>query len=237
MATTMKTDRKLNRLLSAAGMILVVLSMMLTCVLSAPAAETKGSLTLHCVFNVEGGARILANDEYSLAKIADASITDSSVTYTTLEQFKNYNCEWQNTAASKLNEKAKALAYYCKQTGSFSAVAVTDSNGVLKFDNLEIGLYLAVRTKTAPANEDIITDPLLVFIPENINGEIIYDLVSSPKFSYASPHNPDSSGMPSGGTLPQTGQLMWPITLLAVLGCFMILVGSALLRRGGSDEK
>lgn len=240
MAKTMKTERKLNKLLSAAGLFLVVLSIMLISAIPVSAAEESGSLTLRCVFSVEGGKRVLSNDEYSLAKIADASITDSSVTYTTLERFKSYDCDWQNTAASKMDDKAKALAYYCEKNNYYTSSAVTDKNGELKFDDLEIGLYLVARTKTDSANADFITDPLLVFIPERVNDEVIYDVVSTPKFSYSSPGNPDSPNnpnTPSDGTLPQTGQLMWPITVLAVLGCFLILGGSALLRKEGSGEK
>ena len=240
MAKTMRTERKLNKLLSAAGIFLVVLSIMLTSVISVPAAEASGSLTLRCVFSVEGGERVLKNDEYALAKIADASVTEAFVSYTTRAQFESYDCDWQNTAASKMNEKAKALAYYCEKNRCYTASAVTDQNGELTFDHLEIGLYLVARAKTDPANADFVTDPLLVFIPESVNGEAIYDIVATPKFSYSSPGDPgspDAPRTPSDGTLPQTGQLMWPVTLLAVLGCFLILAGSFLLRKEGSGEK
>ena len=237
MAKTMKTERKLNRLLSAAGIFLVVLSVMLMSALSVPAAEESGSLKLRCVFSVEGGERVLPNDEYSLAKIADASVTGYSVTYATLPDFDNYDCDWQNITASKMNEKAKALAFYCEKNGYYTASAVTDQNGELKFEDLEIGLYLVARTKTDPSNEDFTTDPLLFFVPQNVNGETIYDIAATPKFSYLLQGDPDSPKTPSDSALPQTGQLMWPITVLAVLGCFLILGGSALLRKEGSDEK
>lgn len=240
MKNALKTERKLNRLLSAAGIFLAVLSIMLINALCVTAAETKGSLTLSCVFSIDGSSRILSDDEYSLAKIADASFTDSSVIYTTLEQFGAYDCDWQNTAASEMNEKAKALAYYCGNNHYYTVSAVTDRSGSLRFEGLKAGLYLVARTKTDPANEDLITDPLLVFIPETVNGSVIYDVVCTPKFSYFSqddPIPPDVPDSPSGGDLPQTGQLMWPVTVLAVLGCFLILGGSALLREEGSDEK
>lgn len=237
MAKTMKTEKKLNNLLSAAGIFLVVISVLLSCVLSASAAEEHGSLTLHCVFSVEGGERALSDDEYSLAKIADAKITDSSVTYKTLAQFDDYDCDWMNQSSSKMNEKAKALAYFCEKNHYYTTSAVTNQNGELKFEDLSFGLYLVARTKTASENEDFITDPLLVFIPEEVNGKVIYDVVSTPKFSYSSPDVPDTPRTPSDGTLPQTGQLQWPVTLLAVLGCFLIIGGSALLRKEGSGEK
>ena len=113
---------------------------------------------------------MLPDDTYSLAKIADAVITDSSVTYTTLDRFRSYDCDWQQQAASKMNEKAKALAYYCENNGYYTDFAVTDAQGILKFVDLSAGLYLVARTKTAPSNGDFITDPLLVFIPQDIKG-------------------------------------------------------------------
>ena len=237
MAKTMKAERKLNKLLSAAGIFLVIFSVLFLCVLSASAAESGGSLTLRCVFSVEGGERVLSGDEYSLVKVADAVMTESSVVYTTLEKFENYDCDWQNQTASKMNEKAKALAYFCEKNHLYTASAVTDQNGELKFEELSVGLFLIARTKTDSANEDFITDPLLVFIPQIVNGEAVYDVISTPKFSYSSPYTPDKPRTPSDSALPQTGQLLWPVTLLAVLGCLLIIIGSALLRKEGFDAK
>ena len=239
MERTPKTERKLNKLLSAAGIFLAVLSIVLMSVLSVPAAEQSGSLTLRCVFPTGDGERVLSDDTYSLAKIADAVITDSSVSYTTLEQFRSYDCDWQHQAASKMNEKAKALAYYCEKNGYYTDSAVTDANGTLKFGDLSVGLYLVARTKTAPSNGDFVTDPLLVFIPQSVNGEAIYDVTATPKFSYVGGDTPQPTDdrTPPDDSLPQTGQLMWPVTLLSVLGCFLILGGSALMRKEGSGEK
>ena len=240
MALTMRTERKLNKLLSAAGILLVVISILLISVLSAPAAEESGSLTLRCVFPVGDGQRVLSKDKYSLVKIADASFSDASVTYTTRSEFKNFDCEWQKISASAMNAKAKTLAYYCEQNGCYTESRTTDKNGECVFENLGIGLYLVARTKTDPDNTDFNTDPLLFFMPQNVNGVIIYDVVATPKFSYTSADdpsgNPGGKSQPADRTLPQTGQLLWPITLLAVMGCLMILAGSFLMRKEGLGE-
>lgn len=39
------------------------------------------------------------------------------------------------------------------------------------------------------------------------------------------------------GDLPQTGQLWWPVPLLAILGVFMLLVGIIRHRRGEYDDE
>ena len=240
MAKSMKTERKLNKLLSAAGIILVALCIMLSSAYAVPAAEEKGSLTLRCVFPVGDSHRVLSNDEYSLVKIADAFVTDDSVEYRTLGRFMSYDCKWSRLSASNMNEKAKALAFFCENNGLYTKAGTTGENGEVCFEDLGIGLYLVARTKTASENSDFNTDPLLFFVPQNVNGEAVYHIVATPKFSYSSyenPLSPDDPGSPSDSSLPQTGQLLWPITLLAVLGCFLILSGSFLLRREARDEQ
>lgn len=234
MAKTMRTERKLNKFLSAAGSVLVVLSVLLMSVLSVPAAEESGSLTLRSVFSVGDGRRVLTGDEYSLVKIADASFIGSSARYTTRELFSSYDCDWDRLSASNLNAKARALASYCEKNGYYTDSELTDTFGECRFDDLEIGLYLAARTKTDPANRDFITEPLLFFLPQNVNGENEYSVVATPKFSYS---DPGTSPGDDGRRLPQTGQLLWPVTLLAVLGCLLILVGSFLFRKEERGEE
>ncbi len=238
MAKTMTTQRKLNKRLYAAGLLLCILCVFVMSVFSVSAAES-GSLTLRCVFSAENGERVLSGDEYSIVKIADVEAGESIVSCSTLPSFKSYDCDWLDQTASKMNEKAKALAYYCEKNSLYTDKQTTDTKGELTFDGLEIGLYLVSRTMVDPQNEDFITDPLLVFVPQYVNGEMVYDVVSRPKFSYLSPvqpDDPDSPERPSDTILPQTGQLMWPITVLAVVGCFLILGGSTLLRKRETDE-
>lgn len=238
MAKSMTTLRQLHKRQSAAGLLLCVLCMFAISVFPVSAAE-EGSLKLHCAFSAENGERVLSGDEYAIAKIADASVTDTAVSYATLPRFMDYDCDWAAIAASKRNEKAKALAYYCEKNSLYTDRQTTDANGELRFDRLAIGLYLVARTKTAAANAEYSTDPLLIFIPQYVNGKAEYNVLSKPKFSNrspAQPDNPDSPERPSDETLPQTGQLLWPITALAVIGCFLILGGSALLKKRETDE-
>ena len=231
MVKTMTAQKKLNKILSAAGILLCTVCVLMMSVLPVSAVQDTGSLTLRCVYTVEGGVRVLPNDEYSLVKIADAVMTDSSVVYHTRDQFDSFDCDWKNMPSSSMNEKAKDLAEFCEDHGYYAATRTTDGNGELKFEDLEFGLYLVARTKVDAVNEDFITDPLLVFLPQKVNGKAVYDIVASPKFSYL---HGDTPGDPS---LPQTGLLIWPIAPLAVIGCLLILSGVFLRKKVNSDEK
>jgi type II secretory pathway pseudopilin PulG len=48
------------------------------------------------------------------------------------------------------------------------------------------------------------------------------------------PNTPDT---PSKSTLPQTGQLWWPVLLISLCGSVMFFIGLALRRRGNSDHE
>ncbi len=229
MDKTMKAHLKLNSGLSVTGFFLLVLITLMMRPLTASAAQNTGSLTLQCVFSVEGGERILVGDEYAIVKIAAAKQTEGGMVYTTETAFSRFDCDWLNTASSDLNRIAEDLTDFSQKNQLFTAFAVTDNNGELSFGSLEIGLYLVARTKTAPANERFETDPLLAFIPEEVDGNVIYDVTATPKFSYHSPA--------SDPALPQTGLLLWPVTVLAVLGCLLIICGSFLLRKEHDSEK
>ena len=257
MTRTIKTERKLNKLLSAAGIILAALSALLLWAVPASAAEEKGSLTLRCVYRDQDIEFALSNDEFSLVKIADAHILDGSISYTTLECFKEYDCQWQSLPASGINQKAAALTAYCTKNDMFTDSKTTDKNGELKFLDLDSGLYLAVRTKINDANSAYSISPMLIFIPETVNGKVEYNVVSTPKIGYINinepkkgsrddtkkpndPETPKTTKTPKTSwddILPQTGQLLWPVVVLAVIGGFLILGGSAALPKEERNGK
>ena len=72
---------------------------------------------------------------------------------------------------SKLQSKAKTLA---------GKKAVTDANGIAKFEDLDLGVYLIAETKE-PDNTVISTQAFLVTVPEYVNGAWVYDVEAFPK--------------------------------------------------------
>lgn len=76
-----------------------------------------------------------------------------------------------------------------------------------------------------------------------MEGSYVYDVNATPKMSVstAKPSTPDTSTTPSElgtttstSTLPQTGQLKWPIPVMAMLGLILLLCG-CFLRSGKED--
>ena len=96
--------------------------------------------------------------------------------------------------------------------------------------------------KTAPAGYGK-TEPFLVSLPYLEEGEYQYDVASQPKTDLernvttkptTSPTTKPAAS--SGGKLPQTGQLWWPVPVLACGGLGCIVVGLIRKRRAGDED-
>ena len=115
----------------------------------------------------------------------------------------------------------------------------------MKFENLSVGLYLATQTKASTGYNKL--DSFLVSLPgENQT----YDVTSLPKPD-VKPLEPTISGdktskkktstiggnagTSSGGRLPQTGQLWWPVWILSIAGAVLVAVGAVTKKRAGRN--
>ena len=185
-------------------------------------AEETGSLTLHCHITDEDGTRYFVNDTYAILPVADVEFEEGNAEYVMRDGFEVFDCEWSELSASQLKEKAKEIA----DEADFSTAiqAMTDDSGEVVFENLEPALYLVDRIEVAEENEDYSVDPMLISVPSFSDNEWVFDVVTTPKFSEMpeqteEPKEPDTQ-------LPATGQLKWPIPVLAVGGA--VLIGSGL---------
>lgn len=126
------------------------------------------------------------------------------------------------TAASELLEfyrnNRSNYAFY-KQTAAVS-------QGKAKFTALPTGLYLVIQEKAAEGYSEI--NPFLVSLPYMEDGEYKYDLTATNKPELepeVAPTTEPPPEKPTDPTLPQTGQMNWPVPLLAVSGIALFLLG------------
>lgn len=131
-----------------------------------------------------------------------------------------------------------------KEAGVTGQAAQIGSNGVVFFGDLPLGLYLIEQTESAPGFTAM--QPFFITIPMREGDEMIYDVDASPKLLQPQPSEPTELTEPTepsnpteptestkpGDTLPQTGQLKWPIPVLGILGMVFLLAGLFVLLRG-----
>ena len=123
--------------------------------------------------------------------------------------------------------------------GTPDATAVFNKNGLVRFDNLAPGLFLLVQTKAAAGYEKML--PVLVSLPwfDEASGKYLYDIDATvkPSVERTPVPSPTTTPGPYIPYIPQTGQLNWPIPVLAGLGLFLLLLGTALLRSDRPKKK
>ena len=127
-------------------------------------------------------------------------------------------------------ELAKELAGMVKASSAIKPASF--KSGVVTFDNLELGLYLIVQTKSISGYEKVA--PFLVSVPLWDKDHYLYEINVSEKFEIKkeppTPGTPETPDQP-GDKLPQTGQVNWPMPVLLILGVALIVTGTALKRK------
>ena len=150
-------------------------------------------------------------------------------------------------------EKAEALRSWADQNNIHGTVAVTDANGKVSYPNLALGVYL-VRNYPVSENKESVR-PFLVTVPRILNNEYVYDVDANgkpespdiggettekkteketkkkkketepPKGGKTTTSGGGGNTSVTGGRLPQTGQLWWPVPVLGAGGIILILIG------------
>ncbi len=98
-------------------------------------------------------------------------------------------------------------------------------DGMAKFENRQTGLYLIRQTTASPGFERI--NSFLVSLPyQKENGEFAYQVTSNTKQELLQTFPTETTTSATKPTrLPQTGQLNWPVPMLAGMGMFLFAWG------------
>lgn len=161
----------------------------------------RGSIVVKAHHQVGGKDVALAGDTYSLALVATGSVEGSTAVFSTVEEFKAYACDWSSLDAAGLRSKAKKMDAFARENGLFTAGdAVTDGDGTASFGSVRCGVYLLARTASAPENERVLIDPVLVLVPYGVDGELHFGVEVTPKSE--DPSKPIDPGNPDGPDEP-----------------------------------
>lgn len=127
--------------------------------------------------------------------------------------------------------------FYWDNKGNFEFYTQTQpvQDGKVTFSDLSTGLYLIMQQEAAPGFSKMGT--FLVSVPYMQDGQYQYHLTAVVKPALEREPEPTEPPptKPTDPKLPQTGQLNWPIPLMAAVG-FALFAAGCLLRRKQSED-
>ena len=169
--------------------ILLILSIILLSFITVNAStldlNTKGSIDITIKYNDEEpivGATIELYKVASLIVNEDGNIEYKYVEELSGEVFKLNELTGVVSTDSEADQVEKGIKA-AKKIDYSSLTPIlegnTDSKGNVKFENLELGLYLIIQSNQVKGYTKL--DPYLLTIPTSTNGEWVYDVTSLPK--------------------------------------------------------
>lgn len=195
--------------------------------------------------------KVVPGGEISVYKVADVAVTDTGYQFQFTGAFSE--CTDKVSLSSDLTAALASKLEGMIGDAQPAATKTVGSDGTASFTGLPVGMYLVVQTSAA--ENYAVIDPFLVTLPyTNADGSLSYTVDATPKAGTAdskvtptpSPKTPKkttSKTAPSSpaskvvktskGKLPQTGQLWWPVFVMAGAGAACVLVG--LLRRSKNN--
>ena len=182
----------------------------------------------------------VSSGSFNLYRVGDAYMNNQDLAFKWIDKF---NC---TVEMDKINlpETAPIVLKEAKKHNLPYVTKIVDSDGKVEFKNLQVGLYIVEQQKVISGYKKV--SPFFVYFPQLEEDGYNYDVNASvkaqlndtplptetPNGSDETPDNtPDNTPNP---TLPQTGQLNWPIPLLAICGVGLIMIGF-ILRRKNND--
>lgn len=195
----------------------------------APDESKKGAVTVEMKYD----GRAVTGGTLKAYRVGQLREKDGSYSFAKTAAMEAFSGSYDDLSSAELAEKAAAFV----EKNKLGAYATAENKkGKASFEKLELGLYLIVQTKASDGYEPL--KPFLVSVPMLEDGRYVYEVNAAGKFELhkvSKPGKPQSPQTPQGPKLPQTGQLNWPVPVLAVLGLMLFSAGW-LLRFGKKKD-
>ncbi len=228
----MRKIGRISRLMISVWMMAILFC---TICLPAVAADTtdidlgrKGSISL--TLYSDEAEEAVTDGALTLYEVAELTLDDGNMAYNKTASFAGFAGELDVEDTGLASE----LSAYVSSNGATGTTKSISSDGTVTFSDLTVGLYLIVQTTQSTGYYTI--DPFLVTLPLAQDDVWVYTVNASPKVEVnpepetTTEPGPTTSPIPDK-TLPQTGQLFWPIPILTGAGILLIVVGVVMRRK------
>lgn len=215
----------------------LIITMLLLCNMAIAASahdipdmEASGSITVH----LKSGEQLLESGVLNFYRVGEIVQENGNYGFRLTGDFV---ASGESLTEVQTPETADRLFDYAKkQQISGTAVPIKNGTAMLTVPQGQLGLYLVAQEQPSAGWKTM--KPFLISVPNQENGRYVYQVDATPKVGELSPdeETPPPEIKPVDPTLPQTGQLNWPIPVLTVLGLGLFAVGWALRFRGKKND-
>ena len=221
-----------------------VMCMLLLLIPLPVSANDLGSILLKATVEDETTVYKLSNTEFTMYQVGIYK-KNSWVLET---EFAKSGVVFDFEDSSAQAEAAKKLEKYVQDNNIKGMSGKTNSDGEVMYRDLEKGVYLFVQTqKTQISNQVYQSEPFIITVPGNYDGQIIWNVTAEPKFKNESlpeksatstetteQHIPErKKKITKGGkTGDNTKLYQWAVLLL-----LSVLVGEVICCRKNREDK
>ena len=220
-----------NRILSAL-LALILMSVLIVHASAAhpvPDLSPNGSLT----FAMELDGTALDNGNLNLYKVGEIAEDDGNYFFQLID-------EREITKESQIDENlAKEMLTLAKEM-SLTKLTAPIEEGSAEFADLPVGLYVVWQDEKDATKGLFPIQPFLISVPRFQDGTYELDVLAKPKNAPETiPPESTEPPPPPPPKLPQTGQLNWPVPVMALTGTMLFVAGWILCmsRKRISNEK
>lgn len=172
----------------------------------------------------------IPNAEFDVYYVAS---TSKASEFTVSAEFEGAGIDLSTPDEEFWKEVTPKLAEYAQSENlSPTATGVTGESGKALFSGIPQGLYLGIGHSVEYKGTIYNSLPFLICVPnrEDNSESWTYDVTVNPKPGDIITPTPAPTPTPDP-TLPQTGELWWPVPILLVVGLALIVAGIA-VRKG-----
>lgn len=201
----------------------LVLSLCLTVhAQEVPDLTQNGTIT----FEVSWQGESLSGGSVLLYRVGDIVESDGNYSFAPVAALADAGLSLEDTNDPALAARLAALVSGMDTEPLTAPV----QDGYAKFRDVAPGLYLVIQNDACDGFAPM--SPFLISMPRYEDGAYITDVTAHPKVPLETeptqptePTDPTSPTGPTGPDIPKTGQLNWPVHLLAVMGLAFFVMG------------
>lgn len=161
--------------------LLVIITLFFGFIISVDAEEINHTVDFSRKGSIKVTLHEMSEDTYvegaeiTIYKIADAYLNGVNLGFKYTEEFSTCSVSLDDLTVDGLSKDISL----CVKSDSVGTSLITNSDGVVNFNHLDLGLYLVSQTNKVDGYSNI--DSFLVHIPKVIDNSWTYDISANPK--------------------------------------------------------